>query len=102
MDDLISRQAAIDAVAKILSDREGGNATWWKPVAESVINVLPSAQPKAHWEVTDAYPHRVYCSNCYKTYLRNKEWIDELGVPMNYCPNCGADMREGNENEAIH
>lgn len=43
--DLISRQDAIDAVAKILSDREGGNAVWWKPVAKSVIDVLPSAQP---------------------------------------------------------
>ena len=43
--DTIYRQDAIDAVAKLLSDREGGNAVWWKPVAESVIDVLPSAQP---------------------------------------------------------
>ena len=44
--DTIYRQDAIDAVAKLLSDREGGNAVWWKPVAESVIDVLPSAQPE--------------------------------------------------------
>ncbi len=88
--DLINRQDAINVVAGI-------DKSFVKYIEE-----IPSARPKAHWEVTDAYPHRVYCSNCYKTYLQNKEWIDELGVPMNYCPNCGADMREGNENEAIH
>lgn len=40
------KQDAIDEVAKFLSAREGGNATWWKPVAESVIDDLQSAQPR--------------------------------------------------------
>lgn len=44
--DTISRQAAIDAFAKFLSDREGGNKIWWKPVAESVVDALPPAEPE--------------------------------------------------------
>jgi len=47
--DTISRQAAVDVLARFLSNREGGNAVWWKPVAESVINVLPSAEPEQRW-----------------------------------------------------
>ena len=52
---------------------------------------------KGKWEKTDAYPHRIFCSECYKTYLRNEDWVEQLGVPMNYCPNCGAEMRERKE-----
>lgn len=48
MDDLISRQDAIDRVANFLYIRDGGNATWWKPVAEAILNI-PSAQPEPQW-----------------------------------------------------
>ena len=46
------------------------------------------------WLITDAYPHRIYCSVCYKTYLPNADselWSDGR-IPRNYCPNCGAKM----------
>ena len=54
------------------------------------------AEPVKHgkWLTTDAYPHHLYCSACYKTYLANNEWLDTLDVPTNYCPNCGAKMDE--------
>ena len=86
--DLISRQDAIDAIAKILSDREGGNAVWWKPVAESVIDILPSAQPerkRGKWLVNNRNgTFKIYdCSECGWSF--EAEW--------NFCPNCGADMR---------
>ena len=45
------------------------------------------------WERTDAYPHRIYCSRCYKTYISNDEWLERWEFPMNFCPECGADMR---------
>ena len=50
--------------------------------------------PLAEWKHTDAFPHRVYCSHCYKTYVPNDKWqiwVDG-DLPRNYCPNCGAKM----------
>ena len=60
------------------------------------IKSIPAAdvaeRSRGVWLRTEAYPHRVYCSVCFATYLKNEKWIDELLVPMNYCPNCGARM----------
>ena len=47
------------------------------------------------WMTTDAYPHHLYCSVCYKTYAKNAKWVNELDLPTNYCPNCGAKMEGG-------
>ena len=79
--DLISRQAAIDA-------------TWFEPSYTDPLNVLtevrdrlkalPSAQPerkKGRWIDMDDH---VMCSCCGATHY---------GSDKNFCPNCGADMR---------
>ena len=50
------------------------------------------------WLTTDAYPHHLYCSVCYKTYAKNAKWVNELDLPTNYCPNCGAKM-DGGDNQ---
>lgn len=44
------------------------------------------------WFITDAYPHHLYCSKCYKTILPNIEILEQLSISLNYCPNCGAKM----------
>ena len=49
---------------------------------------------RGEWNRTDAYPHRLYCSVCSKTYLKNDELLERWEFPLNFCPNCGADMRE--------
>ena len=44
--------------------------------------------------MTDAYPHRVYCSLCYKTNVPNKEWLYEKNDYPKYCMWCGAKMED--------
>lgn len=51
------------------------------------------------WMTTDAYPHHLYCSVCYKTYAKNAKWVNELDLPTNYCPNCGARMDKEDDHE---
>ena len=60
---------------------------------------IPSTQPQremGRWLTTDAYPHKVYCSECYKTFAQTYwlVWVDGT-LPRNFCPNCGAKMEEG-------
>ena len=46
------------------------------------------------WQITDAYPHNVYCSECHERFAQTHWTVWEDGsLPRNFCPNCGADMR---------
>ena len=88
---LIKRQDAIDA-------------TWFEPSYTDPLNVLtevrdrlkalPSAQPerkKGEWQITDAYPHNVYCSECHTRFAQTHWSVWEDGsLPRNFCPNCGS------------
>ena len=94
MNDLIYRQAAIDAVENVAwyhlntkgEMESGANSTehqaWYK--ADDIYKVLeelPSVQPKqkqGRWIIDNGC---VCCSECGEP---NMEW--------NYCPNCGAKM----------
>jgi hypothetical protein len=49
---------------------------------------------RGEWIVTDAYPHRVYCSLCYKTNVPNEEWLYEKNDYPKYCMWCGAKMED--------
>lgn len=52
------------------------------------------------WLITDAYPHRVYCSECYKTFALTRWEVWEDGsLPRNYCPNCGVRMDKDSTDE---
>lgn len=97
MDDLISRQVAIDTLTTECSWAlydEYGQLT---PNGEEIIGTLkkiPSAQKKGHWFKRCYIGARdvtvQVCSNC------RSEWSydAETGVSdYNFCPNCGADMR---------
>ena len=59
----------------------------------------PTIEPErksGKWQITEAYPHNVYCSECHKRYAQTHwEVWDDGSLPRKYCPNCGADMREG-------
>lgn len=105
MSDLIGRQAAIDAMCCACGyDCDKSKFVYNAPQDEQVImcpehyalSTLPSAQPrKGKWiEHDDGWANVYYeCSVCKEPFVL----ID--GTPAenlyNFCPNCGADMREG-------
>ena len=101
MDDLISRQAAIDAIGEkndeIFKTKQKG-ATYphddffqGMAYAENVVKQLPSAQPKkGRWISADAMFHGVpfYCSECGEN---TRDTV--MGKPRwKFCPMCGAKM----------
>lgn len=56
---------------------------------------------KGHWCVTEAWPHKVYCSVCYSTYCQeNWEVWKDGSLPRAFCPSCGARMNEEKLNES--
>ena len=88
MAEYIKREDALRAIA----------TTSVSDVAFGLVLDIPAADVRSvvrgRWNRTDAYPHRLYCSVCYKTYLKNDELLERWEFPLNFCPNCGADMRE--------
>lgn len=56
-------------------------------------DTIEPERKKGKWEITEAYPHNVYCSECHKKFAQTHWAVWEDGsLPRNYCPNCGASM----------
>lgn len=102
MSDLINRQAALNAIEKLILPQAKGetmaeeiNRVAWRCAincAEEMIGHLPTieAQPVRHGKWTDVNEYHIgTCSVC------GNRWgsVDE----MHYCPNCGAKMDEVEE-----
>lgn len=59
-------------------------------------------RPVGSWLLTDAYPHRVYCSNCYKTFAESSWEIWKDGsLPRDFCPSCGAKMEVSDDSNRV-
>ena len=102
--DSISRQAAIDVVHKdydaILDFKSDGHTI--ADSFEDIINALPSTYPrKGKWikipkfcgdDISGFIDNHFSCSECKK-----EAEINPWGfyILSNFCPHCGADMREG-------
>ena len=90
LSDVISRQAAIDALYdKGLSMTAWGEllAMKWSDI-QTCIEQLPFAQPerpKGKWIATEY--DTIKCGECGIVY-------SSALYPRKYCPNCGADMKE--------
>lgn len=101
MKEYIERAAAMDAILG-LTIADPAVAQYADAVCYHLQN-LPAADVAevrhGRWMTTDAYPHHLYCSVCYKTYAKNAKWVNELDLPTNYCPNCGARMGKEDEHE---
>lgn len=94
MDDLISRQAAITAAVEAADEWDGGYNHERQRIIEEALARIPSAErKKGKWKETDDGWDGTYyvCSEC------GCPWTLIDGTPedngMNFCPNCGADMR---------
>ena len=103
MDELISRQAAIDALRGYLVGKrcpDDGTLTC-RLIENEVINKLPPIQPKrGRWIRTGSgslYDH-YECSECGKSpkweCLGDNRWSIAF---TDFCPNCGAKMEVNNE-----
>ena len=56
------------------------------------IEALEQEPKTGHWVGIDEYPHEDYeCNNCGFIHT----FIDGHTAQYNFCPNCGAEMREG-------
>lgn len=92
--DLISRQDAIEEVEMLLEQSEDDeHDKTWNNAIRGAINAVkrhvPSAQRMGEW-IHDGsdWTNRWICSKCgYKHFLEK----------TNYCPNCGADCRGGQD-----
>jgi hypothetical protein len=109
MDDLISRQAAMDAITA-RADRCAKNFStddpFWEGlvIAKSIIKGLPPVQAatsvqsdrkRGKWILDDDGIPAI-CSECGTNWMDDYVDSRELyftGKIPNFCPNCGADMR---------
>lgn len=85
MDDLISRQAAIDALSRISNMNMCAKNYI---MVKDMLKVIPSAQPErkmGKWVYLDTWS-MFECSVCGRQMVRNV---------YNYCPWCGAEMVKG-------
>lgn len=101
MSDLISRKAAIEAMS-VLNDSICGQQ------AIDALCELPSAQTerkKGRWIYYDSDSDRydkIGCPVCWKRFTVDAERWCDIGFvvsDLNYCPNCGARMQEGDGDE---
>lgn len=96
MAEYIDKQAAIEAVNSVPA------ADWVsKRYAEALKRIPPAnVRPAGRW-IPPRYPYIWYkatCSICgYEdpASYGGAEWKGKKWIPLNYCPNCGADMRGG-------
>lgn len=90
--------ASMELDAKTISDCISCTSSKCREVLERKLQALNSVTPqkprKGHWEVvSDGYSDNAYiceCSEC-----KDTVWVyKDADRKWNYCPNCGADMRE--------
>ena len=111
MSDLISRQDAVNAIVEITTTMsvcssvdECHGMKRMQGMAVRAIEALPSAEPErkiGHWvEIGDEPYDEWECDMC-GFVIDGSGCIDPLEYLKiyNFCPNCGASMSEGEENE---
>lgn len=95
MSDLISRQAALDAIQERANEIDSVYSAFWEGliIAQDIVRNLPSAEPewkKGVWEKISmnlsGYEQMYYKHDC-SYYVYEAEY--------NFCPYCGTEMSRG-------
>ena len=86
MDDLISRQAAIEALEDAGMTNYLATGDFYGIInALTVIKNMPTAEKKSRWlPLSDGWAECLSCGNLERA----------AGLRWRYCPNCGARMEE--------
>ena len=93
MDDLISRQAAIQAVMDLPDCPNGYSDTYDKACIIGLLEEAPSAERHGKW--LNGYG---FAGNYFDCFVCN-QCKKESMAKTNYCPNCGARMDEVAQND---
>lgn len=101
MDDLISREEAINVLCSTERKEVDADSRVWVDRAEVVrrLSKLPSAQKKGKWIIKDNPETGWYCVTCSVCGEDVTSDISMIGFFPNvkplwdFCPYCGADMR---------
>jgi len=89
--------ADLKAELQNVIDKRPSDQIAWEQGYEVGVAQGKCDRPKGEWKTVDGYDGDEYyeCSNC------GEPWFLSAGTPkdnnMNFCPNCGADMRGGAE-----
>ena len=99
MDKYISLRAATKMIEDLPNCYNGFSDTYDKACIIGALEEVSPANVKpveyGYWQITEAFPHNIYCSVCHKRYAQEHWQIWEDGsLPRNYCPHCGAHMSE--------
>ena len=85
MSEYIDRQAVLDELDEDIE--EFVECDYALKTAKKYIKKIPPADVRpvvrGKWEITSIYIKCLECGECF------------MLIPQNFCPNCGADMREG-------
>lgn len=102
MSDYIKREDARKWLANLKEDCGRHQDLWhYGEALEQIIESLDADVAPVrhgHWLYTAAWPHRVYCSACFRTYaLKHWQVWEDGSLGRAYCPHCGAKMDGGDD-----
>lgn len=85
----MTREEAIKTLRELWRET---NDSWYEEVYDMAIEALSAEAVQGEWIDIDSYYRMATCSHCLKVTMFEK-W-GEYTRPYNFCPNCGAAMKQ--------